>query len=109
MKMTKEEQLRAISDAGVVAVLRTSSADELINICTAMAEGGIMGVEITMTSPGALEAIRGSSQARRQGHHRRRLRVDPETARACILAGADFIVSPVFNPAWWSSAAGTAR
>ncbi|MGB4338449.1 MAG: bifunctional 4-hydroxy-2-oxoglutarate aldolase/2-dehydro-3-deoxy-phosphogluconate aldolase [Bacillota bacterium] len=99
MKMTKEEQLRAISDAGVVAVLRTSSADELINICTAMAEGGIMGVEITMTSPGALEAIE-EAAARLAGKAiiGAGSVLDPETARACILAGADFIVSPVFNP-----------
>lgn len=98
MKMTKEQQLAAIAESGVVAVIRTSSADELINICTAVAKGGIVGVEITMTSPGALEAIReaaavldgkaiiGAGSV-----------LDADTARQCILAGADFIVGPAFN------------
>lgn len=97
--MGKAEQLKAISDSGVVAVIRTSSASTLVNICKAMAKGGVVGVEITMTSPGALDAIKeasaelGSSAIIGAGSV-----LDAETARACILAGADFVVSPVFNP-----------
>ena len=40
--MGKAEQLKAIADSGVVAVIRTNNADELINICKAMAEGGVV-------------------------------------------------------------------
>lgn len=96
--MAKAEQLKAIADSGVVAVIRTSDASELMNICKAMAAGGVMGVEITMTSPGALDAIReasaklGSKAIIGAGSV-----LDAETARACIMAGADFVVSPVFD------------
>ncbi|NLY29559.1 MAG: bifunctional 4-hydroxy-2-oxoglutarate aldolase/2-dehydro-3-deoxy-phosphogluconate aldolase [Firmicutes bacterium] len=98
--MGKAEQLKAIADSGVVAVIRTNNADELINICKAMAEGGVVGVEITMTSPGAVEAIQeaskvlGSKAIIGAGSV-----LDAETARICILAGADFVVSPAFDPA----------
>ncbi len=98
--MGKAEQLKAIADSGVVAVIRTNNADELINICKAMAEGGVVGVEITMTSPGAVEAIKeaskvlGSKAIIGAGSV-----LDAETARICILAGADFVVSPAFDPA----------
>lgn len=96
--MTKEEQLQRIADSGVVAVIRTQDGDGLISICKALAEGGIIGVEITLTSPGAIEAIYQTKKAL-QG----RVIVgagsvlDPETARTAILAGADFIVSPISN------------
>ncbi|HHV94247.1 MAG TPA: bifunctional 4-hydroxy-2-oxoglutarate aldolase/2-dehydro-3-deoxy-phosphogluconate aldolase [Firmicutes bacterium] len=98
--MGKHEQLKAIADSGVVAVIRTKNADELVNICQAMAKGGVVGVEITMTSPGAVEAIKeaskvlGSKAIIGAGSV-----LDAETARMCILAGADFVVSPVFDPA----------
>lgn len=96
--MDKHDKLEAIADAGVVAVIRTSSAHELVNICTAMAEGGIVGVEITMTSPNALEAIReATSELGGKAIIGAGSVLDAETARACILGGADFVVSPVFN------------
>lgn len=96
--MDKHDKLKAIADAGVVAVIRTSSANELVNICTAMAEGGVVGVEITMTSPNALEAIReAASELGGKAIIGAGSVLDAETARACILAGADFVVSPVFS------------
>ncbi len=98
MKMTKEQQLTAIAESGVVAVIRTSSASELINICTAVASGGIVGVEITMTSPGALDAIREAAAVLNgKAIIGAGSVLDAETARQCILAGADFIVGPTFN------------
>lgn len=96
--MTKEKQLQRITDSGVVAVIRTQDGDELVSICGALAEGGIVGVEITLTSPGAIEAI---SRAKKTLQGKAIVGagsvLDPETARAAILAGADFIVSPVVN------------
>lgn len=55
--MTKEEQLRCIEETGIVAVIRTQDGSELVSICQALVEGGVLAVEITMTSPGALGAI----------------------------------------------------
>lgn len=96
--MTKEDQLNVIADAGVVAVIRTDTAEELVSICQAMADGGIRGVEITMTSPGAIEAIREASRVLKgRAIIGAGSVLDPETARAAMLAGADFIVGPVAN------------
>jgi 2-dehydro-3-deoxyphosphogluconate aldolase/(4S)-4-hydroxy-2-oxoglutarate aldolase len=98
--MGKAEQLKAIAESGVVAVIRTNNAAELINICKAMAAGGVMGVEITMTSPGALEAIKeASAELGSKAIIGAGSVLDAETARMCILAGADFVVSPAFDPA----------
>ena len=55
--MTKEEQLRRIEETGIVAVIRTQDGDELVSICEALVECGMVAVEITMTSPGATEAL----------------------------------------------------
>jgi 2-dehydro-3-deoxyphosphogluconate aldolase/(4S)-4-hydroxy-2-oxoglutarate aldolase len=94
----KEKQLQEIMEAGVVAVIRTNSGAELVSICEAMVEGGITGVEITMTSPGAIEAIYEASKVLKgKAIIGAGSVLDPETARAAMLAGADFIVSPVLN------------
>lgn len=96
--MKNQDQLAAIEETGVVAVIRTSDALDLVNICTAVAKGGIVGVEITMTSPDALEAIKeAASELKGKTIIGAGSVLDSETARACILAGADFVVSPVFN------------
>ena len=97
-RVEKEQQLNALIESGVVAVIRTNNADELIGICRAMSEGGVVGVEITMTSPGAIEAIYGASkELRDKAIIGAGSVLDPETARAAMLAGADFIVGPVLN------------
>lgn len=96
--MTKEEQLQQLIDAGVVAVIRTQDGSELVSICEALVAGGVLGVEITMTSPGATEAIHKAAQVL---HGKAIIGagsvLDPETARVAMLAGADFIVSPTLN------------
>ena len=96
--MTKEEQLRRLTETGVVAVIRTQDGDELVSICEALVEGGVVGVEITMTSPGATEAIYKASKALKgKAIIGAGSVLDPETARVVMLAGADFIVSPILN------------
>jgi 2-dehydro-3-deoxyphosphogluconate aldolase/(4S)-4-hydroxy-2-oxoglutarate aldolase len=96
--MDKEQCLRELTDTGVVAVIRTKSGDELVNVCQALADGGIKGVEITMTSPGAIEAIYQASKILKgKAIIGAGSVLDPETARAVMLAGADFIVGPTLN------------
>lgn len=96
--MTREEQLQQIIESGVVAVIRVNSAEQLVQVCEAMARGGIRGVEITMTSPGALEAIyRAAKVLRGKAIIGAGSVLDPETARVAMLAGADFVVGPVVN------------
>jgi 2-dehydro-3-deoxyphosphogluconate aldolase/(4S)-4-hydroxy-2-oxoglutarate aldolase len=100
MKMTKkEEQLRFLIDCGVVAVMRADSSDQLIQVADAIKEGGVKVIEVTMTTPGALGVIEEASKR----YPAKDVLIgagtvlDPETARACILAGAEFIVSPTLN------------
>lgn len=96
--MNKNEILQEIERVGLVPVLRAESADLAIKTADAIIKGGVPVVEVTMTVPGALEVIRALIQA-----HGSRLLVgagsvlDPETARACILAGAQFVVAPALN------------
>ena len=98
MAHTKSEVLQRIHEVGLVPVLRAKSAAEAIQLADAITAGGIPVVEVTMTVPGALDVIR--EIVEHSGH---RILVgagtvlDPETARACMLAGAQFIVSPSLN------------
>lgn len=98
MGHTKAEVLKRIHDVGLVPVLRAQSAADAIQLADAITAGGVTVVEVTMTVPGAIEVIR---QLRE--HSDGRILVgagtvlDPETARACMLAGAQFIVSPALN------------
>ncbi len=96
---SRSENLTAIKACGVVAVLRADSPDNLVQVAQAIGRGGIGAVEITMTTPGALDAI--GECASRLGDEitlGAGTVLDPETARAAILAGAEYIVTPTLNP-----------
>jgi 2-dehydro-3-deoxyphosphogluconate aldolase/(4S)-4-hydroxy-2-oxoglutarate aldolase len=96
--MKKVEKLNIIRETGVIAIMRAQSSDQLIAAADAIKKGGVRVIEVTMTTPGALgviaeakekygaEVIFGAGTV-----------LDSETARAAILAGADFIVSPTLN------------
>ncbi len=98
--MTKSEIISRILDPGIVAVIRVDSAATLLPICEALLAGGITGLEITMTSPDAIATI---AEASKRFGARALLGVgtvlDTETCRAAILAGAQFVVTPVCRPA----------
>jgi 2-dehydro-3-deoxyphosphogluconate aldolase/(4S)-4-hydroxy-2-oxoglutarate aldolase len=89
------EHLKAV---GVVPIVRTSGAELAIKAVEAVYEGGINCVEITMTVDGAIRALQ--AVADRYGDKiilGAGTVLDPETARACILAGAQFFVTPSLN------------
>jgi 2-dehydro-3-deoxyphosphogluconate aldolase/(4S)-4-hydroxy-2-oxoglutarate aldolase len=93
--MNKAEVLQTIRDVGIIPVVRAQSAGEAMKAIDAIREGGISLLEITMTVPGAVGVIEEVSQ--RYGADAlvgAGTVLDGETARACILAGAQFIVSP---------------
>ena len=96
--MTKSDVLRQIKDTGVIPVVRATTADEAMRAIDAIREGGIAVLEITMTVPNAIAVIEevtnrfGSDALVGAGTV-----LDAETARACISAGAQFIVSPALN------------
>jgi 2-dehydro-3-deoxyphosphogluconate aldolase/(4S)-4-hydroxy-2-oxoglutarate aldolase len=96
--MTKEQCVQTLIESGVVAVIRVNSAAELVNISTALSKGGVKGIEITMTSPGAIEAIKeAATLLGDQAIIGAGTVLDPETGRLAILAGAKFVVGPVLN------------
>lgn len=96
--MKKDVILRSILDIGVVPVVRTSSAESAILAIEAVYRGGIRAAEITMTVPGAIKALEkladafGDKLVLGAGTV-----LDPETARICMLAGAQFFVTPALN------------
>ena len=98
--MKRDAILSAILEIGIVPVVRTESAEGAIQAIDAIYRGGIRVAEITMTVPGALRAL--EKVADKFGDRiilGAGTVLDPETARACILAGAEFIVTPSLNAA----------
>jgi 2-dehydro-3-deoxyphosphogluconate aldolase/(4S)-4-hydroxy-2-oxoglutarate aldolase len=96
--VSRAEVLRRIAELGLVPVVRAQSPDEAIQAINAIREGGVDVLEITMTVPGAIPLIQ--AVAERYGSEMvlgAGTVLDAETARACILAGAQFIVSPSVN------------
>ena len=93
---SREETLREIQTGGVIAIIRTDRPADLMEVVEALARGGLRCVEVTMTTPGALEAVR---EAARTLSDRCVIGVgsvlDSETARSAILAGARFVVAPI--------------
>ena len=93
--MKSKEILQFITDVGIVPVVRTSSAETAVQAVEAMYRGGVRAAEITMTVPGAIRAL---EKVADQFGDKIMLGagtvLDPETARACMLAGAEFFVTP---------------
>jgi 2-dehydro-3-deoxyphosphogluconate aldolase/(4S)-4-hydroxy-2-oxoglutarate aldolase len=96
--MDKTSQLHQVLDCGIVAVVRSPDTRQLVEVARALADGGVSVVEITMSVPNALEVLR---QVRQALGDRLLLGagtvLDPETARAVLLAGAEYIVAPTLN------------
>jgi 2-dehydro-3-deoxyphosphogluconate aldolase/(4S)-4-hydroxy-2-oxoglutarate aldolase len=98
-KMSKEKNLQRIVDCGVVAIVRFDRPEELVEVARAIRAGGVDVIEFTMTTPGALNVL--SASAEEFGDEvllGAGTVLDPETARAAILAGAKYVISPTLNP-----------
>jgi 2-dehydro-3-deoxyphosphogluconate aldolase/(4S)-4-hydroxy-2-oxoglutarate aldolase len=96
--MSKAIHLQRVLDLGIVAVVRSPDSAQLVEVCRALADGGVTVVEITMTVPDALDVVR----AVRKALGERVLLgagtiLDPETGRAALLAGAEYLVAPTLN------------
>jgi len=94
--MSKIEDLKRVEETGIVAVVRAENAEKALKITEAVKKGGIDAIEITMTVPGAVDVIKQLTDE----YSKDEILIgagsvlDAETARACILAGAEYIVSP---------------
>lgn len=98
MPKTKEQYIKQVADAGVVAVIRAQSKDQLTGITEALLEGGVPAIEVTMSTP---KAIAGIEMLADKYGDRAVIGVgtviDAATCRDAIAAGAQFVVSPVFD------------
>jgi 2-dehydro-3-deoxyphosphogluconate aldolase/(4S)-4-hydroxy-2-oxoglutarate aldolase len=98
MAKTKEQYFKQVADAGVVAVIRANSKDQLAGLTEALLAGGVPSIEVTMSTPKAIAGIEmladkfGDSAVIGVGTV-----IDAATARDAISAGAQFVVSPVFD------------
>jgi 2-dehydro-3-deoxyphosphogluconate aldolase/(4S)-4-hydroxy-2-oxoglutarate aldolase len=90
--------LQRVLDGGIVAIIRATSGEQLVNVARALHEGGIDVIEVTFTVPNVLEIL---AAVRKDLGQKILLGagtvLDPETCRAALLAGAEFIVSPSLN------------
>lgn len=96
--MARSDDLQRVLHSGIVAIVRAPNGEQLVNLARALADGGIDVIEFTFTVPNVLELL---TQVRRELGDRILLGagtvLDAETARAAILAGAEFIVAPTLN------------
>lgn len=97
--MKKAETVKKLVDCGVIAVVRADSAEQAFRIIDACLEGGVLGIEITFTVPGAQEVIRQAVEKYKDTDAviGAGTVLDAETGRAAILVGAQFVVSPCLN------------
>jgi 2-dehydro-3-deoxyphosphogluconate aldolase/(4S)-4-hydroxy-2-oxoglutarate aldolase len=96
--MSRDTHLRQVLDCGIVAVVRSPEGRQLVEVVRALADGGVTVVEITMTVPDALDVLR---QVRQALGDRVLLGagtiLDAPTARAALLAGAEYLVAPTLD------------
>lgn len=96
--MSRESTQRLIFETGIVAIMRAKNSDQLLAAAEAVLAGGVKVIEVTMTTPNALGVIQQATS-----HFTEEIIfgagsvLDPETARAAILAGAQFVVCPTLN------------
>jgi len=98
--MLKLKVLGKVIESGLVALVRTNSADQAARIAEACARGGAAAIEVTFTVPGATAVIEDLAKKYASGEILigAGTVLDPETARIAILAGAQYIVSPSVSP-----------
>ncbi|MHC2067491.1 bifunctional 4-hydroxy-2-oxoglutarate aldolase/2-dehydro-3-deoxy-phosphogluconate aldolase [Bremerella sp. T1] len=96
--MPREATVQKISDTGIVAVIRADNGEVLADVTEALVEGGVTAIEVTFTVPKAHQVL--EYVADRFGDKIQLgagTVLDAETARIAILAGAEFIVSPIVD------------
>ena len=95
--MEKTAVLSSLRSLGLVPVLRAESEQQALALADAIAAGGVTTMEVTMTVPGAIRVMRKLAEARPDLLIGAGTVLDPETARICILEGAQYVVSPALN------------
>jgi 2-dehydro-3-deoxyphosphogluconate aldolase/(4S)-4-hydroxy-2-oxoglutarate aldolase len=97
--MTRPDTTHRLLHPGVIAIMRADASDQLLDAARALADGGVTAMEVTMTTPNALDVVRavvaelGDRIVMGAGTV-----LDGVSARLAILAGAGFVVTPVMRP-----------
>lgn len=95
---TREQILQQLVDPGIIAVVRAQKPEQALPVAEALIAGGVRAVEITMTTPNAIEATRSTKQAvGERGLIGVGTILDVATCEAAIAAGAEFVVSPILR------------
>jgi len=96
---SKSEIISLLTQSGIIAVVRAQRQDQVVPLSEALVAGGVIAVEITLTTPNAIPAIR---EAKQQLGERALIGVgtvlEVAACRAAIEAGAEFVVSPILRP-----------
>lgn len=96
---TKAEIIESLCQPGIIAVVRAQSPEQVMPLARALLAGGVHAIEITMTTPRAIDCIRACSQELGSDALIGVGTVlDEDTSAAAIAAGAQFVVSPICRP-----------
>ena len=107
---SKSELVSRLIDPGIIAVVRAQKAEQVLPLSEALIGGGIIAIEITMTTPNAIETIRETSRRiGARGVIGVGTVLDARTCRQAIEAGAEFVVSPILRPEIAETARGLDR
>jgi 2-dehydro-3-deoxyphosphogluconate aldolase / (4S)-4-hydroxy-2-oxoglutarate aldolase len=97
--LSKRDTIARLLDPGIIAIVRAKSIRSLGDVVEALYTGGVRAMELTLTTPGAIDAIRSMAVETRS---RMVIGVgtvlDPDSASLAIKAGAQFVVTPVVRP-----------
>jgi 2-dehydro-3-deoxyphosphogluconate aldolase/(4S)-4-hydroxy-2-oxoglutarate aldolase len=97
LQLDKSAVLKSLRTLGLVPVLRAESEAQALALASAIASGGVTTLEVTMTVPGAIRVMRTLAEQRPDILIGAGTVLDAETARMCILEGAQYVVSPALN------------
>src|ERR1044072_5888910 len=93
---SRSEIVSRLTDPGIIAVVRAQKQEQVLPLAEALIAGGVIAVEVTMTTPNAIEAIRQASrEIRTRGLIGVGTVLNAEVCRAAVEAGAEFVVSPI--------------
>jgi len=96
---SRSEIISLLTNPGIIAVVRAQQTEQVLPLSEALIAGGLIAIEITMTTPNAIEAIHEASQKiSSRGVVGVGTVLDAESCRAAIQAGAEFVVSPILRP-----------
>ena len=95
----RSDLIERLLNPGIIAVVRAQKTDQALPVAEALIAGGVIAVEITLTTPNAIEAIRTTKAAvGARGLIGVGTVLDTPTCQAALDAGAEFVVSPILRP-----------